>query len=69
MIPSPYLLYLGHSSDPLSVKTSRGVAAFRGQDCVGDHFAEADIYGLFVAGSERHAVIIQHVGNCFKPIK
>ena len=36
MIPSPYLLYLGHSSDPLSVKTSRGVAAFRGQDCVGE---------------------------------
>ena len=36
MIPSPYLLYLGHSSDSLSVKTSRGVAAFRGQDCVGE---------------------------------
>ncbi len=36
MIPAPYLLYLGHSSDPLGVKTSRGVAAFRGEDCLGE---------------------------------
>lgn len=36
MIPSPYLLYLGHSADPLSVKTSRGVAAFRREDCLGE---------------------------------
>ncbi len=36
MIPGPYLLYLGHSSDPLAVKTSRGLAAFRGADCVGE---------------------------------
>lgn len=36
MIPAPYLLYLGHSADPLAIKTSRGVAMFRGHDCVGE---------------------------------
>ena len=36
MIPAPYLLYLGHSSDPLSVKTSRGLAEFRREDCLGE---------------------------------
>jgi uncharacterized NAD-dependent epimerase/dehydratase family protein len=36
MIPAPYLLYLGHSTDPLAIKTSRGVAMFRGGDCVGE---------------------------------
>jgi uncharacterized NAD-dependent epimerase/dehydratase family protein len=36
MIPGPYLLYLGHSSDPVSIKTSRGLATFRRADCVGE---------------------------------
>ena len=36
MIPAPYLLYLGHSADPLGVKTSRGVATFRREDCLGE---------------------------------
>jgi uncharacterized NAD-dependent epimerase/dehydratase family protein len=36
MIPAPFLLYLGHSSDPLAVKTSRGVAEFRREDCLGE---------------------------------
>lgn len=36
MIPGPYLLYLGRSSDPISIKTSRGLAVFRGADCVGE---------------------------------
>src|SRR5687768_3614228 len=36
MIPAPYLVYLGHNSDPLSVKTSRGVAEFRREDCLGE---------------------------------
>jgi len=36
MIPAPYLLYLGRSSDPLAIKTSRGVAQFRREDCVGE---------------------------------
>ena len=36
MIPSPFLLYLGDSQDELSVKTSRGVAVWRPQACVGE---------------------------------
>lgn len=36
MIPAPYLLYLGHSNDPMGIKTSRGLAIFRGEDCVGE---------------------------------
>ena len=41
MIPSPYLLYLGNSTEPLSVKTSRGVAAWRPELCVGEYRGEA----------------------------
>ena len=36
MIPSPYFLYLGHSNDEIGIKTSRGLAVFRGEDCVGE---------------------------------
>ena len=36
MIPGPFLLYLGHSDDPFGVKTSRGLAEFRREDCVGE---------------------------------
>ena len=36
MIPAPYLLYLGNSSDPVGIKTSRGLATFRPEDCVGE---------------------------------
>ena len=36
MIPAPFLLYLGRSADPLGIKTSRGVAAFRREDCLGE---------------------------------
>lgn len=36
MIPAPFLLYLGHSTDTLGIKTSRGIAAFRPEDCVGE---------------------------------
>ncbi|KQT34613.1 EBNA-1 nuclear protein [Sphingomonas sp. Leaf412] len=35
-IPAPYLLYLGHSDDEVGLKTSRGLAAFRREDCVGE---------------------------------
>jgi len=37
MIPHPYLLYLGDSTDELSAKTSRGVAVWRPELCVGEH--------------------------------
>ena len=36
MIPAPFLLYLGRTADPLAIKTSRGVAAFRREDCIGE---------------------------------
>ncbi len=36
MIPAPFLLYLGHSADAIGIKTSRGLAAFRPEDCVGE---------------------------------
>ena len=36
MIVPPYLLYLGHSNDHAGIKTSRGLAAFRPEICVGE---------------------------------
>jgi uncharacterized NAD-dependent epimerase/dehydratase family protein len=36
MIPPPYLLYLGHCDDEFGIKTSRGLATFRREDCVGE---------------------------------
>jgi uncharacterized NAD-dependent epimerase/dehydratase family protein len=36
MIPGPYLLYLGHCADAMSIKTSRGLATFRRDACVGE---------------------------------
>jgi len=36
MIPAPYLLYLGHCDDEFGIKTSRGLATFRRDDCVGE---------------------------------
>lgn len=36
MIPAPFLLYLGHSTDFAGIKTSRGLAEFRRDDCVGE---------------------------------
>jgi uncharacterized NAD-dependent epimerase/dehydratase family protein len=36
MIPSPYFLYLGEAKDEIAIKTSRGLAVFRPDDCVGE---------------------------------
>ncbi|RYD40473.1 MAG: DUF1611 domain-containing protein [Sphingomonadales bacterium] len=36
MIETPYLLYLGHSSDPADIKTSRGLAVFRPDISIGE---------------------------------
>lgn len=36
MIVPPYLLYLGHSNDEIGIKTSRGLAVFRPDICVGE---------------------------------
>lgn len=37
MIPTPYLLYLGETKDPLAAKTARGVAQWRPETCLGEH--------------------------------
>lgn len=34
-ISTPYLLYLGSSTDPLAVKTARGVAYWKPESCIG----------------------------------
>ncbi len=36
MITGPFLLYIGHSDDFVGIKTARGLATFRPQDCVGE---------------------------------
>ncbi len=36
MIPAPYFLYLGSSTDFVGIKTSRGLAVFRPDACVGE---------------------------------
>lgn len=36
MIEAPFLLYLGDSTDPVGIKTSRGLAEFRRADCLGE---------------------------------
>lgn len=40
MISGPYLLYLGDATDPLTVKTSRGLAVWRPELCLGEYRAE-----------------------------
>jgi uncharacterized NAD-dependent epimerase/dehydratase family protein len=46
MIPQPYLLYLGNETDELSVKTSRGLAQWRPQLCVGQYRGPASTVSL-----------------------
>ena len=41
MIPAPYLLYLGNETDELSVKTSRGLAHWRPELCIGQYRGHA----------------------------
>ena len=36
VIPSPFLLYLGHSDIETGIKTSRGLATFRPDACIGE---------------------------------
>jgi uncharacterized NAD-dependent epimerase/dehydratase family protein len=36
MIPIPLLLYLGHNADPMGIKTSRGLAIFAPEKCIGE---------------------------------
>jgi uncharacterized NAD-dependent epimerase/dehydratase family protein len=48
--PPPYLLYLGRSADHAGIKTSRGLAVFRPEACVGE-FRHDD--GPLTLGLER----------------
>lgn len=41
MIATPYLLYLGNSTDPYAIKTARGLAVFRPELCTGEYRDEA----------------------------
>ena len=36
MIPAPFLLYLGQNADPMGIKTSRGLAVFAPEKCIGE---------------------------------
>ncbi|MEO0439490.1 MAG: DUF1611 domain-containing protein, partial [Pseudomonadota bacterium] len=36
-LKGPYLLYLGHEDNPLAIKTSRGIAQWRPEMCIGEH--------------------------------
>jgi uncharacterized NAD-dependent epimerase/dehydratase family protein len=40
MLPAPYLLYLGNETDSLAVKTSRGLAQWRPDVCLGQYRRE-----------------------------
>jgi len=46
MIPAPYLLYIGNETDTLSVKTSRGLAHWRPQVCLGQYRSHASAVSL-----------------------
>lgn len=55
MIPTPYLLYLGATKDPLAAKTARGLAEWRPETCLGEHrLPEAEVtLGLPQLGFEE----------------
>lgn len=46
MIPAPYLLYLGDATDEIAVKTSRGIAVWRPELCVGEYRRSAGAVSL-----------------------
>jgi len=46
MIPTPYLLYIGNETDTLSVKTSRGLAYWRPQACLGQYRSNPNAVSL-----------------------
>jgi uncharacterized NAD-dependent epimerase/dehydratase family protein len=77
MIEAPFLLYLGHSTDAVGIKTSRGLATFRPADCVGE-FRHDDCpltLGLprmtmaegAVAGAKTLVLGIAHAGGAMAP--
>lgn len=46
MIDPPFLLYIGSATTPLDIKTSRGLAVFRPQDCLGEYRSDASTLTL-----------------------
>jgi uncharacterized NAD-dependent epimerase/dehydratase family protein len=77
MIEPPFLLYLGHSSDPVGIKTSRGLATFRAADCLGE-FRHDDcpltlglprltIAEAAAAGAKTLVLGIAHAGGAMAP--
>jgi len=46
VIPAPYLLYIGNQTDELSVKTSRGLAQWRPELCMGQYRASVSSISL-----------------------
>lgn len=46
MMESPYLLYLGAATEPLSIKTARGLAVWRPEQVVGQYRRNQDAIGL-----------------------
>ncbi|WP_262690206.1 N-acetyltransferase DgcN [Kordiimonas aestuarii] len=46
MIEAPYLLFLGEAQDPIAVKTARGVAQWRPENCVGEYSLEGATISL-----------------------
>jgi uncharacterized NAD-dependent epimerase/dehydratase family protein len=77
MIPYPYLLYLGDSTDELSVKTSRGVAVWRPERCVGEYRGEAatvslglphlDFAEAAAAGAKTFIIGVANAGGVMGP--
>jgi uncharacterized NAD-dependent epimerase/dehydratase family protein len=77
MIPGPFLLYLGGSRDPADIKTSRGLATFRRDECVGEvrhddcpltlGLPRLDMAGGAAAGARTLVLGIANSGGRFGP--
>ncbi len=77
MIPFPYLLYLGDPKDELSVKTSRGVAVWRPELCVGEYrsngspitlgLAHLDFVEAAAAGARTMILGVANSGGTMSP--
>ncbi|WP_116091899.1 N-acetyltransferase DgcN [Sphingomonas crusticola] len=73
MIATPYLLYLGHSNDEAGIKTSRGLAVFRPEICVGEFrhddcgltlgLPRMDFAGAFAAGARTLILGVANAGG------
>lgn len=77
MIFGPFLLYLGHSDDEVGIKTSRGLATFRREDCVGEwrhddspltlDLPRMDVAEAHAAGARTLVLGIANAGGQMEP--